>query len=94
MRMMPIMLGHRAEERINEAKGAGCAVVVVQIPWPMIEAHEVQAKTNHGQTLARLADRGGLSACEALAIIEDRLWQRMPPGEANARLAEMLAASN
>lgn len=35
---------------------------------------EKQAKINHGQTLERLAERGGLSACEALAIAEKRKW--------------------
>ena len=45
------------------------------IPWAMIAPHEMQAIQNHGgQTLARLAERGGLSPCEALAVLDDRAW--------------------
>ena len=37
------------------------------IPWAMIAPHERQADLNHDQSLERLAQRGGLNACEALA---------------------------
>jgi len=46
------------------------------IPFAMIAPHEKQAQRNHWQSLERLAQRGGLSACEALAILEDREWAR------------------
>lgn len=36
---------------------------------------ENQALINHGQTLSRLKERGGISACEALAIAEKRKWK-------------------
>lgn len=36
---------------------------------------EVQAEINHGQTLARLKERGGVSACEALALVQKRKWR-------------------
>lgn len=43
------------------------------IPWWIIAPHEKQAIKNHGgQTLERLAERGGLSPSEALAVLEDR----------------------
>lgn len=39
---------------------------------------EERAKTNHsGQSLAVLAGRGGLGPDEAVAIMEDRGWQKM-----------------
>lgn len=45
------------------------------IPLALIAPHEEQAQRNHGgQTLQRLAERGGLSAVEALAVLEDRRW--------------------
>lgn len=45
------------------------------IPLDMIAAHEEQAKRNHGgQNLAGLSRRGGLSPCEAIAVLEDRSW--------------------
>ena len=42
------------------------------IPYYIITPHEKQALKNHGQTLERLAERGGLGYDEALAILEDR----------------------
>lgn len=43
---------------------------IKEFPWEMIAPHAKQAMTNHGQTLERLAERGGLAPIEALAIIE------------------------
>lgn len=44
------------------------------IPWEAIAPHEKQAMSNHGQTIKRLAERGGLEWTEALAVMEDRKW--------------------
>ena len=44
------------------------------IPWDMIAPHETQCVRNHGQSLERLAERGGLSPSEALAILDDENW--------------------
>lgn len=41
-----------------------------------------QAQVNHGQTLERLAERGGLSPCEAVALAERRRWHRMSAEQA------------
>ncbi len=41
--------------------------------------NEEWARKNHGQSLARLAERGGLDAGEALAIIERRPWSSITP---------------
>lgn len=50
------------------------AVLLSEIPWEMIAPHEEQAQSNHRQSLARLAERGGLGASEAIDIIEGRRW--------------------
>ncbi|WP_315069636.1 hypothetical protein [uncultured Clostridium sp.] len=42
------------------------------IPLEAIKPHEKQAIRNHGQTLKRLAERGGLGWIEALCVLEDR----------------------
>lgn len=42
------------------------------VPWALLERCERQALENHYQTLARLAERGGLSPSEALAVLESR----------------------
>jgi hypothetical protein len=43
---------------------------------------EQQAQRNHGQSLKRLAERGGLSPCEVLALHEQRSWRGMDADEA------------
>lgn len=50
------------------------ATLLDSIPWAFIAPHERQADRNHGQTLQRLAERGGLSAREAMAVLEDRRY--------------------
>lgn len=61
------------------------------IPWKMVEPHDEQSQRNHGrQTLRRLAERGGLSPQEAVAVLEDRDWRRMPAKDACERLVELL----
>lgn len=44
---------------------------------PMALLDERHAKVNHGQSLARLKERGGLSLCEASAIVERKPWHRI-----------------
>lgn len=47
------------------------------LPMSLFRPHEEQARRNHDQTLDRLRERGGLSPCEALAVLEDRPWRRI-----------------
>lgn len=45
------------------------------IPWEAIAPYEGQAKENHGgQSLERLAERGGLSPAEAFMVMHGRRW--------------------
>ena len=56
-------------------------------PMAMFERHNLQAMGNHcGQGLGRLAERGGVSPCEALAILDNRPWHSMDRKEAKAEL--------
>lgn len=60
------------------------------IPWSLIAPHDKQAQRNHGgQTLVRLAQRGGLDAMEAVAVLEDadyrKKWPTMPPDRIGRR---------
>jgi len=62
------------------------------IPWAVIVTHEAQARRNHGgQSLDVLAERGGLSACEAVAVLSDRPWRRMDAAAALNELAKLAA---
>ena len=49
--------------------------ILKALPWRFLAPHEAQAKANHGgQSLNRLAARGGLSVCEAYFIALDRRY--------------------
>ena len=60
------------------------------IPWDALAPHERQAERNHDQSLETLARRGGLSPCEAVAILEDRPWTAMDATEAKRRMVELV----
>lgn len=88
MKMFPILAPmHINDERKVEAAGFRS---LRSIPWDMIASHEAQAERNHGQTLSELAGRCGLSACEALAVIEDRPWSQMPIVESYTKLDKLV----
>lgn len=42
------------------------------VPWEIVAPHEAQAKKNHDQTLKRLAQRGGLSPEELVAVLDGK----------------------
>lgn len=62
----------------------------VTIPWKSIAPHEKQALINHGQSLEKLASRGGLSWCEALAVLQDSKFIAMPEEEAKEKVLALL----
>lgn len=49
--------------------------------------------SNHRQTLERLAERGGLSPGELVAVMEGRDWRSMPIDESLRRLEVLIAAA-
>jgi len=90
--IFPIMEGYDPRQAIKEARAAGGTILVIGLPWAMIEPHEAQAKSNHGgQTLKRLAERGGLCAAEAVAVLSDQPYRSMPKTAAQFRLSALVA---
>ena len=74
MTEFPILMGSWREYRLDCPR---------TVPWEMLVAHEEQAMKNHGgQTLARLAERGGLCCSELMSVLEDRPWHSMDAVEA------------
>lgn len=59
------------EERLKEAG------VPRSVPWAFVAPHERQAQDNHGQPVVRLAQRGGLSPAELLAVVTGRQWREV-----------------
>ena len=63
------------------------------IPWAVIRPHEKQAMRNHGgQTLNRLAERGGLDVTEAVSVLMDQRYTRFVASWARAKLMAMVWA--
>lgn len=60
------------------------------INWDIIRPHANQAMKNHGQTLERLAERGGLSWVELIAVLEDRPYEDMDVQVAIKRVADIV----
>lgn len=62
------------------------------IPLDLIKPHENQALKNHcGQTLKRLAERGGLDWIETLCVLEDREYKNnISIEEARNKVLEIL----
>jgi hypothetical protein len=58
------------------------------IPWAMLEPRAKQAEKNHGQTLRRLAERGGLSWPEAFAILKGTDYYELLKPERDPAAAE------
>ena len=66
------------------------------VPWNVVENHDAMAQSNHGQTLKRLAERGGMAPREMLKIIQGEPLFPYTKGkelEAELKLIEIIAAS-
>jgi hypothetical protein len=62
----------------------------VSIPLKLIALHEAQAQANHGQTLRGLAERGGLSPLECLAVLTDVEYRAVEHMTEDAAITEIL----
>jgi hypothetical protein len=61
------------------------------IPFWIVEQHAAQARSNHAQTVQRLADRGGCSWRELLAIMTDRSFWTVPKISDSAAMIEVVS---
>lgn len=67
------------------------------VPWRLLAPHEPQAIANHGQTLERLAERGGLGPSEMRVIVEGkslRGFRAMKPADELAWLTKWLSGDD
>jgi hypothetical protein len=68
--LFPLLIRH---EDLQNFQFGGVILFPLNVPWAMLEPHEAQARTNHGgQTLHRLAERGGLSIGEVLSVLDGK----------------------
>lgn len=92
-RWMPIQVSGATDLRIRRGERL---CIVRRIPWELVDgaACEKQSDRNHGQTVARIAERGGYSACEALCVIAGVEYQRIDEVLAHRLLYALHVAFN
>ena len=56
----------------NVSRNTPLEGVLWSVPWAFVEPHEERAMQNHGQTLERLAERGGLSIVELYGVLTNK----------------------
>lgn len=61
---------------------------ITSVPWALMVPHGAASLVNYGLTLAQLADRGGVTPAEAVALIEDRPFTVMGLHTARDQLRE------
>lgn len=72
VKMFPVLMDYRERKEFPNAP--------VSVPWELLQPHALQALANHGQTLERLAERGGLHPGEMYLILHNLPWDggRLP----------------
>lgn len=81
----PILFGGTRDDAVFQRT---CKLTAV--PWGFIVGHSIQAWKNHGQSLQRLKERGGLSFSELLAVVEDRDYKYIPKEAAYSKICSMI----
>jgi hypothetical protein len=76
---------------VNRDRSLAFPEAPTALPWPLVAAHEDQARINHGHSIADLAENGGIEWSEMVAVLEDRPWHWMSVDEAAQRLEELFA---
>lgn len=88
-KMFPLLLSYGDQTKWLIANGCPR-----RVPWAFIEPHAKQAWATHGQTLERLAERGGLCVAEMVCVLDGLRWGRREfrtSEDALPRLLERLA---
>jgi hypothetical protein len=62
----------------------------IGLPRALIAQHLEQLHINHGAGIEILAAKGGLSAAECLAVLEDRPWMAISEAEAHPKLVHLV----
>lgn len=73
MQRYPILRGQTNEAYKAEHEGKPYPR---SVSWSLVEKHEDQAQSNHGQTLKRLAERGGLCPLELWCVVHEKKWNQ------------------
>lgn len=72
-----VTVGAKPRKTFPILKGEGA-----KIDFQLVADHAEQARSNHYQSVERLAERGGLSWCELHAVLHNRKFEKMETNEA------------
>jgi hypothetical protein len=75
--------GHKYEQRLAEL---GCPR---RVPWKFIADHHEWCRVNHDQSPRKLAERGGLSPEEMVAVVRHIKLHKMPKMTADEEVAQL-----
>lgn len=90
-KVFPVLLPVGREAQLALELRRECVpFIVTSVPWEMLEPHLEQLRTNHGQTPDWLANRGGLSAQELIAVLQGKRSMSMPHATAHRILGELI----
>lgn len=84
---MPIWLGRIGEVPPGTER-------IANLPWELMEEHAKQAEKNHGQSLKRLKERGGLSVSETACILRNESYRNLPIFVSIQYIADRVEAFN
>lgn len=88
----PLPRGLPVQHKWPEGMPVGAKISWHNERFPMSLFTPAACNSNHYQTPERLAERGGLSWCEAAAVIQRRPWSKMDDAEAEAVVREAARA--
>jgi hypothetical protein len=63
-----------------------------EIQWDLLERHERQILKTYGRSIEGVAQSGGMTWCEVVAVMEERAWRPMEADEAISRMEELIRA--
>ncbi len=91
-KLFPVLWQGWDRNEVRKFKELGCPR---NVPWYLVAPHENRAWLNHGQTLKRLSERGGLSPKEMVCLLTDnslRLCWELTEEGAIRQLLRLIAA--
>ena len=84
----PILQGQTRESHEARRNGADYPKTV---PFELVKDNEKQAQSNHSQSLARLAERGGLSPMELWCVVNNLgFYEAIKQGMSESKAIEWL----
>lgn len=81
-KLFPLLVGRSTIEAVAGEQ----MIVMVSFPYEEVAKHEKQMLINHEQSVEQVAKRGGLTAAELLAVLEDRKYHAISEANANSQL--------